>query len=334
MNTPSLHDELAGICAAMQIHSPAAFSFRSELPYRVNASLPGDGGHAALLEALRNVLYATCYTRPSAAGETQPANLVPQLSQANRSRDRWDGGWVIYQLGADGRISAQKGERSRWAVVGEYATGKAPGMPPRVGDTVHMRVCPGSADVQAGFYFSFGETLSDQFDEHALLRYYFNIRAAGAAALLSAVSAQFNHYAIPYRYKTLSDAASYVRADAAVLYVAKRYHSIAAALLKALGDPLGAWLRPETPMFCKTLRPGVGIAEEPGTGESFGMHRCRLVAEGIVDAWTMGTQSVAARLEAVEKRFSASGISLERPYLNARSVDFCAADGFAGGIAA
>lgn len=331
MNAKSLREELAEIFAALQIHSHSAFTFRDGVPVQVGTQVPAS--QTPLLDNLRDMLYGRCYTRSDAQGEIPLAqNLIPSLLQANQSQDRWDPGWSIYQLGGDGRVSVQKGERSRSAVIGEYATNKAPGMLPQVGDQVNLRVFPGSADMQPGFYFSFGNTLSDQFDEYALLRFYFNVKAEGAAELLRAVSARFNYYAIPYRYKTLTDASFYTRADAAVLYVAKRYYPIAASLLLALSEQLDVFLRPEEPMFCKTLRPGVGLAEEPGTGESFGMHRCRLVAEGIVDAWMAGSQSVEARMESVQKRFNASGITLYTPYLNARSVDLFAHTDFAGGI--
>ncbi len=335
MNASSLREELAEIFAALQIHSLSAYSFRDGVPVQVNAQVPGmASAHNPLLDSLRDTLYSSCYTRHGAPGEMPAAqNMIPLLMQANQSQDRWDPAWSIYQLAGDGRISVQKGERSRTAVIGEYASNKAPGMPPQVGDQVNLRVCPGSADMQPGFYFSFGTALSDQFDEYALLRFYFNVKAEGAAELLRAVSSRFNDYAIPYRYKTLTDASFYTRADAAVLYVAKRYYSIAASLVLALSEPLDAFLRAEEPMFCKTLRPGVGLAEEPGTGESFGMHRCRLLAEGIIDAWMAGSQSVEARMDAVQKRFSSSGLSLDSPYLNAKSVDLFAHANFAGGIA-
>lgn len=339
MSTQPLRDELAEIFAALQIHDWYSFSFRNAPPICVGTQPAGmaSAGDArtALLNSLRDVLYGSCYTRNYAPGE-MPASqyLVPQLMQANQTPDRWDPGWSIYQLGSDGRVSVQKGERSRTALIGEYATNKAPGMPPQVGDQVNLRVYPGSAELQPGFYFSFGSTLSDQFDEYALLRFYFNVRAEGAAELLRTVTGRMNHYAIPYRYKTLTDAAAYTRADAAVLYVARRYFHIVASLLEASAETLSFLLRPETPMFCKTLRPGIGLAEEPGTGESFGMHRCRLLAEGVLDAWMAGQQSAQARMEAVEKCFAAGGLDLDLPYLNARSADLYTLTDSSGGIAA
>ncbi len=40
------------------------------------------------------------------------------------------------------------------------------------------------------------------------------------------------------------------------------------------------WLRPASPALTKPLAPGLALAEDPGAGtESFGMNRCRLLAE-------------------------------------------------------
>jgi hypothetical protein len=63
------------------------------------------------------------------------------------------------------------------------------------------------------------------------------------------------------------------------------------------------------------------VAAEPGTGESFGLHRCRLCAEGIVDAWGEGKQDASARLTAAAARFATAGLDITRPYLGARWVD-------------
>ncbi|MBV9788848.1 MAG: hypothetical protein JOZ51_11775, partial [Chloroflexi bacterium] len=80
-------------------------------------------------------------------------------------------------------------------------------------------------------------------------------------------------------------------------------------------------LQPHTPLFTRQLAPGLAFAEEPGTGESFGMFCCRLVAEGIWHAYLQGTQSISSRLEEIKRRFASHEISLERPYLRSASVD-------------
>ncbi|MFZ6746214.1 T3SS effector HopA1 family protein [Undibacterium sp. JH2W] len=339
MSDTSLHEELQGIYAALQIHSQYSYALGNSAPLPVTpimsaASSTGQiNPVAALIASINTSLYGMYYVRDIADEAMLPSqSLVPNLSQANQTPDRWDPGWKIYQQSPDGRVMIQKGERSRTAVAGEYAANKWPGMTAVAGDLVNLRVYPGTADMQQGFYYAFGSNLSDQFDDYELIRFYFNVPAHAAAELLYGLTAQLNRYALPFRYKTLVDASAYRRADAAVLYIAKRHYPMVAALMLDLHASLGSKLRTVTPMFCKTLVDGIGVAEEPGTGESFGMHRCRLMAEGMVDAWLAGSQSREARADAVQKRFAANGIDMHTPYLNRYSVNLFEAAIFTGGL--
>jgi hypothetical protein len=75
------------------------------------------------------------------------------------------------------------------------------------------------------------------------------------------------------------------------------------------------------PALTKPLAPGVAFAEDPGTGDSFGLHRCFLIADGIVRAAEAGRASPTEQVETVAERFAENGLSLERPYLNAASTD-------------
>jgi hypothetical protein len=59
---------------------------------------------------------------------------------------------------------------------------------------------------------------------------------------------------------------------------------------------------------------GVSLAEDPGTGESFGMHRCRLLADGLWWAWRAGRRGTAERLAAVGDAFERAGVSIEHPW--------------------
>jgi len=63
------------------------------------------------------------------------------------------------------------------------------------------------------------------------------------------------------------------------------------------------------------------LAEDPGNGESFGMHRCRLTAEGIVDAWRQNHMGPEAWLQAVDARFTLNGLKLNYPYLGPGSIE-------------
>ena len=58
-----------------------------------------------------------------------------------------------------------------------------------------------------------------------------------------------------------------------------------------------AQLRSEVPAFTKSLALGLGLAESPAN-ESFGLHRCRLIADGLVRSRTEGRTDTAAALTA------------------------------------
>ena len=95
----------------------------------------------------------------------------------------------------------------------------------------------------------------------------------------------------------------------------------AAELLAEIYCSVRPLLDASTPLFSKRLAEGLAFAENPKTGESFGMHRCRLVAEAICNAHARGVEGAEARLSEVKAVFAAAGLSLERPFLNAGSVD-------------
>src|SRR5262249_40765873 len=107
----------------------------------------------------------------------------------------------------------------------------------------------------------------------------------------------------------------------AVLYVAKRHYRVAALLLADVYRAIGPSLKAATPLFTKTLADGLGLAEDPKTGESFGMNRCRLLAEAVCNAHARGLDTAEARLSEFTAAFGAVGLSLERPYLNRGSAD-------------
>jgi hypothetical protein len=104
-----------------------------------------------------------------------------------------------------------------------------------------------------------------------------------------------------------------------VLYVGGRYFPITARLVEIVRTAVP--LENSVPLFTKRLWPGIGVAADPGNGESFGTHRCRLTAEAIVQAWREGRQDVAARFASVAARFHATGLDPARPWLGPGSVD-------------
>lgn len=339
MNSSIFVREIEQICVDLQIHNESSYTFCGELSkldvasaadaFELDAKseqikLANTAAKKLLVHSLRDLFYNKCYIRDCQIDPPTSLNanqFMADLKLANNTIDTWDEGWKIYQIDPSGRVSVQKGDRSRTANPGEFTKHAYTGKPLKNGDLVSLRVYPGSSFMSDSFYFAFGANLSDQFDEFSLLRFYFNVSAENAVSLLATLSQRLNYYAIPYRFKTLSWPQLYRRADGTVLYVARRYYPIVASLLYEWEAHFSSQLRAEVPMFCKIFSSGIGMAEDPRNGESFGMHRCRLMAQGLVNAWSESMPSMASRLHAIRDCFAQDGIDWERPYLNRSSID-------------
>ncbi|HEX8697161.1 MAG TPA: T3SS effector HopA1 family protein [Longimicrobium sp.] len=332
MSAPLL-DELRRIVAAVDALGPTGFRFGGR-SFQAPPQPPGAPPRAAgapppVVELLQNTFYQYCYVRRFAGAALDPPyaprpddDLVPLLSRANPTRERWEQGWEIAQILASGQVIARLHGRTRFLWPGEFLSRDGPGMQPRPGMRVSVHAPRESATMQPGFYFAFGESPFDQGDELDLVRLYWHVDDAGAPALLRHLAGALNRYGVPFRFKTLSLRSAYVRADPAVLYVSHRYFRITAELaLEGVIPRVAAHLSPETPLFTRALAPGLALAEDPDTGESFGMARCRVLAEGVWQAHTAGLRTPEERMRAVAAHFAAAGVDLERPWLNPGSID-------------
>lgn len=328
-----LDAQLRRIVRAVEVRSNDSFAFAGR-HFSLGAQGPGHAHGFApqqanpLAKLLEQTLYQHCYCRAfdGALRDEEPINvrgvdLTPALSEANATRERWDTGWQVYQVLPSGQVLAHKDGRTRALWPGEFLSTDAPGMAPRPGTNLSVFFMRETKTMQPGFYFAFGEAEAGELDNFSLARLYWNVRAEGAAPLMRAVTRGLNRFQVPFRFKCLADSAFYARNDAAVLYVDKRFYRVTARVLADVYEGVARHLRPEAPLFAKRLADGLALAEEPYTGESFGMQRCRILAEGILSAHARGLRDEAARLEEVERHFKAYGLTLEAPYLNPRSVD-------------
>lgn len=327
-----LTEELTKIFSAITILSSTSIAFAGQVAPQFDATkqqVPGlSPSQDPMVTQLQMALYQHCYVKrfngdfqPQQHIAVQPDNLLQLLSESNASRERWDSGWRIHRVLPSGQILAHKNGLVRLLWAGEFVSHEGPGVSPREGANISVFVPRESKTLQPGFYFAFGEAITDQQDDYNVVRLYWHVSGAHIAELIGLITQSLNRFQIPYRLKCPNSIALYKRVDTAVLYISPRFYRVAAEMLVDVHHKMLDRLQPETPIFTKQLARGLGLAEDPGNGESFGMHRCRIVAEAIWQAYTQGLQTEQARLEQVVNQFASYGLSLERPYLNARSDD-------------
>ncbi|GFZ90319.1 T3SS effector HopA1 family protein [Okeania sp. KiyG1] len=333
--------ELTKICQAVKIASPTEASFAGRRVPEVG--IPGQqpmsqqqmlaSGQNPMIWRLQSQLYMYCYCqqftgtipeepKPDHPSQVQDPNFLQSLSQANTSRERWESGWQIYRVEASSQVMAQKFGTNRMFWPGQFFCQEGAGMAPRVGANISVFLPRESFTIQPGFYYVFSETQIGYEDDYNQVRFYWHLQEQGAATLIRCLTQKLNQFQVPFRFKCLTSWNSNLpRSDSAVLFVSKRFTQITARLLSEVYPKIEKYLEPRTPLFSKQLAPGLGLAEDPSNGDSFGLNRCRILAEGIWNAYSKGLQTERDQLGEVIQQFNQYGISLERPYLSAGSIE-------------
>ena len=331
MSSP-YRDQVAAALNGIRILSPTAYSWfgrRSQpLPPARRARLDAQGAAECLTVGLQHQLYADFYTLGGAAPVTDslakpgPGPIeehTRRLSGANCGTGYWDRGWTIVGLPAPGLVTAAKGGLR---LLADFANVEPTPGAQAIGRTVALRFSKEEMATSPGYYIAAGG--DSQAGESAdLFRLYWNISADDAVWLMRHLTAALTRAEVAFRFKTLRDPSAYRRADAAVLYFRRADADAVGGIVDALYPKLPIGLKLAVPALTLSLAPGLGFAEDPGGAHSFGLHRCRLVAEAAVRAHQSGTVSVRERLEIVESRFLEEGILLDRPYLKAQSPELC-----------
>jgi hypothetical protein len=248
-----------------------------------------------------------------------------RLHASNYGIGYFDPGWQVCQQESDGTLAVIKSgltvhiERQRHLQPLEQAA--------NVGDLVSIRM-PKNL-VQNGFYVAVGNIglpwLGSYHRDSPIIRVYFNVQPEGAIALMGNFTEQLNHEEIPFTFKVLYNPSAYSRSDSGVLYFAQSYYQQVRQVLQTVFVVNQPYFHREIPLFSKYLAPGIGLAEEPDNKffpqESFGIHRCRILVNGLLDAWYKGQNTSEEKMHSIHTHFEQQGVKLYRPYLNANSED-------------
>lgn len=284
-------------------------------------------GVEAMTSLLASVLYQRLYCRPSCervvpGGDTRAARVfIDRLSQANCGTGTWEPGWVVRAAEDDGTLAVSKrgDDLTLWARPAQFRPVNGT---MAVGSVGRLRLGKELREMLPGYYTALGD--ADQpaqadGSQPKTLRFYWHLTPEIAPGWISELTRRFNTAGVAFHAKVLSDPSAYMRADAAVLYVALADAAAVMALVPGLHRTISASLRPTTPMFTKRLARGLAVAEDPGDGRSFGQHRCQLVAEGLMRAFQGGCITRDDATEAVTERFAEDGLIITRPWLNSGS---------------
>lgn len=248
-----------------------------------------------------------------------------RLCESNRSQGYFDPGWLVLRQESDGSLAVEKKglilhirPDFHLQPIDKAAT---------IGSLVAIRM-PHNL-VQNGFYVAVGNAgrvnpcHSD--GDHQTVNVYFNLSPEGAVAVMKAITEGLNRVKIPFTFKVLYNPSDYGRYDSGVLCFEKGSYRTVKPMLKTVYAQHKSHFLQGVPLFTKQLLPGLALSEEPDykftPKEDFGMNRCQIVANALLEAWLQGHDSPEGRMNFILHNFSLLGIDIKRPYLNANSKD-------------
>lgn len=264
-------------------------------------------------------------TPPPAVGIPSAAdvNLLDALRAAHADTGRWLEGWTVRAVSSRGRVLAgppgPAGGRERVLHRVDVLPHARPCLPPRPGDPVRVTARRDYVDEDGGFWFAAGGTWDETVIPPDLVRMYWHVTRTGAPALVHHLTRALGDEGVPHSLKVTCGEPPVDRPDAAVLYVEDAFADGALRACARAWPCVAAHLRPGVPRLALELASGVALAEDPGTGDSFGQHRCGVVAVAL--EWPSGSgrsseEAAAAVLQALET----AGIDPTRPHLRPGST--------------
>jgi hypothetical protein len=285
-------DGLGAICESVRFSSDKTFSWHgTDVPYPSFFHIPitQDPHSPEVVGQVAYFIYDRFYRRPD-----------PTL------------GYLIYDPSLRVRFS-QKLNRIRAQAAQQVESSRASECDAIVPVTSILDSSRVGPQIQQGWYYATGGiALPGQSTQ--LIRLYWNICYPGSGALLYEVVKDLDAARIPFTFKILDDPSAFGRADAAVVYMPSIYWEDAWSVVVSIREKIRGYLCRPTPMFTKTLAPGLGFSEDPMNGESFGTHRSQLVAQGLWHASIHGETRTEDIIERVLRVFEKSGVPRRRPY--------------------
>ncbi|MCG5218422.1 T3SS effector HopA1 family protein [Streptosporangium soli] len=281
-----------------------------------------------VLGYLHRVLYLTYYAGDYFAAELflrggrraaslqghEDYDLVSRIEAAGVGRGQLRHGWTIREKQGDHYLVTRDGLTLRAQAEELYG-------PPVEGGTVALRLPPGRPYLLLGWYTIFGDHGGPDGEDGGLIRLYLTLADSGAAPeLVGSITSALNDLEVPFQLKVVNHPEAFKRRDAFVIYISAGAWERHRAVLEEIHRGQADRFRDDHPCFALRLAPGFSFAQEPeieGGRTSFGLHRCQLVAEGLVRAYEEGADTPRDRFLAIKNRYLEEGLDIRHPYLNA-----------------
>jgi len=274
-----------------------------------------EGSYAGLARAL----YATyCgWSPPNAvASQSHSETFLSDIRAANPVPQRSVAGWSIVAIDPDAILVINARGDRRWVPPGELIIppgGFVPGGPVRLAVPRDRLTGP------TGHYMVLGGPIHSHLTGRQV-RFYWNIPDSAAAPFITAVCKPLVKRRIPFEAKLPAHEQGFRRTDTAVLYLNVEHIEVARDILELAQEKLSPVLREGTPFFAERLGMGVAFAETPPENGSFGLHRCTLIAEGMVEAYQQGLRDSLELLEFLCGHMTRYGLDLSNTARNPGSV--------------
>lgn len=282
--------------------------------------------HFAL--ALRDILYTHFYTmgRPILRGElaairsaVTAQNIAAALHLANPGAGRLEHGWHYLRSGRLPRTVVVERNRLAVTISSQVLIAGADPALLNPGDEATLRTPAGGMNVSPGYYVAHSDAELPYAEP--LARFYLNVMPTAAPSLLHDLCGALNARGFAFDFKVASDLSAYHRTDVAVLYLPRAQAPAALpTVLKISSGP--SVMRPVIPALTQQIAPGLAGADDPGGDESFGLHRCRIIATALVrDQLAVDGE---ARFSSICAAFAREGLSVELPHLGPGQPDIYA----------
>jgi HopA1 effector protein family len=299
--------------------SPGAGRYRAQLQEAVRLALPPAPPDPGRLAAR---LYEQWYA--PATGTTPswlaPAEVAEHYRAADAASGRFEPGWVVLhpadalaRIGpprSPWQVPAARGEETRWVDPIDLLFAEGVGLRPPAGSAIAVSARRDSAELLPGWWTTLSAAWST--GSPPLVRLYWSVPAGEVCRLVAGLTAALDPDR-PHALKCPLDLDRCRRPDAVVLYLPAAAWDDLRPGLVAAHRRVRRWLRPGVPALTLELAPGLALAEDPGD-DSFGAHRCRIVADGLAAARQAGVTDPDALCDAAVAALGRHGIGADAPY--------------------